>query len=39
MEMIKRKICEKITTINDEVIGETYTNLIEEETEDMVYAS
>lgn len=38
MEMIKRKICKKITTINDDVIGETYINLTKEEIEDKVYA-
>lgn len=38
MEMLMRKIGEKITTINDDV-GETYINSTKEEIEDKVYAS
>lgn len=38
MEMFMRKIWEKITTINDDVIRETYINSIKEQTEDQVHA-
>lgn len=37
MEILMRKIGEKITTIIDDVIGETYINSIKEEIEDKVY--
>ncbi|CAI6266012.1 hypothetical protein NRS6085_09770 [Bacillus subtilis] len=38
MEMFIRKISEKITKSNDDVIGQTYINSIKKETEDQVYA-
>lgn len=38
MEILMKKIGEKITTIIDDVIGETYINSIKEEIEDKVYA-
>lgn len=36
MEILMRKIGEKITTIIDDVIGETYINSTKEEIEDKV---
>ncbi|WP_432661275.1 hypothetical protein [Bacillus subtilis] len=38
MEILMRKIWEKIMTIIDDVIGETYINSTKEEIEDKVYA-